>query len=63
MHDDDAFSLNLRDADQAGVYFVTEDDLDTLADSTHDAQLLLRTIDLRDCTDKDALLLLSLIHI
>jgi RNAse (barnase) inhibitor barstar len=57
MHDDDAFSLNLRDADQSGVYFVTEEDLDTLADSAHDAQLLLRTIDLRDCTDKDALLL------
>ena len=33
MHDDDAFSLNLRDADQSGVYFVTEEDLDTLADS------------------------------
>ncbi|MFO1454485.1 barstar family protein [Thermomonas sp.] len=57
MHDDEAFSLDLHDANQAGVYFVTEDDLGTLADSTHDARLLLRTIDLRDCTDKDALLL------
>lgn len=57
MNDDDDFSLRLDDPRQAGVFFVTEDDLDSLASSAQDADLLLRRIDLHDCDDKDALLL------
>ncbi|MFN7136029.1 MAG: barstar family protein [Thermomonas sp.] len=54
--DDDAFTLALDDPRQAGVFFVTGDDLDALAASALDADLLLRRIDLRDCDGKDALL-------
>ncbi len=56
MNDDDAFTLALDDPRQAGVFFVTGDDLDALAASALDADLLLRRIDLRDCDGKDALL-------
>ena len=53
---DDDFCLNLDDPQQAGVFFVTEDDLDTLASSAQDAALLLRRIDLHGCDGKQTLL-------
>lgn len=53
---DNAFALALDDPRQAGVFFVTEDDLDALEASAQDAELLLRRIDLRECDGKDALL-------
>jgi len=48
--------LDLDDARQAGVFFVTEDDLDALAALALDADLLLRRIDLRDCDDQATLM-------
>lgn len=53
---DDAPLLDLDDPRQAGVFFVTDDDLDALASLAEDADLLQRRIDLRDCDGKDALI-------
>ena len=36
MSSDSGWELGLADADNAGVYFVTMDDLDTLTDAMHD---------------------------
>jgi RNAse (barnase) inhibitor barstar len=48
--------LGLDDPRQAGVYFVTEGDLDTLGVAARDAGLQVHRIDLAGC-DKQALLL------
>lgn len=56
MNDDDDARLDLADPKLAGVYFVTEDDLDTLATATTESGLLLRRLDLQTCHDKSALL-------
>ena len=49
MLDDDTLALDLDDSRQAGVFFVTEDDLTALAALAQDAELLLCRLDLRDC--------------
>lgn len=51
------FDLGLDDAGRAGVYFVTHDDLRTMAMAARDAGLLARDIDLRGCMTKATLLL------
>ncbi len=48
--------LGLDDPRQSGVYFVTDEDLDTLGVAARDAGLHVRRIDLAGC-DKPALLL------
>ena len=48
--------LGLGDPHQSGVYFVTDEDLDTLGVAARDAGLQVRRIDLTGC-DKAALLL------
>ena len=53
---DDDTPLGLDDAAQAGLFFVTEDDLTTLADAANASKLLLRIIDLSSCQDKSHLL-------
>ena len=50
------WELGLGDAENAGVYFVTTDDLDTLGVAARDAGLQVRRIDLGG-VDKQALLL------
>ena len=50
------WELGLADADNAGVYFVTMEDLDTLGVAARDAGLQVRRIDLGG-VDKQALLL------
>ena len=50
------WELGLADADNAGVYFVTTDDLDTLGVAARDAGLQVRRIDLGHA-DKQTLLL------
>ena len=50
------WELGLADADNAGVYFVTNDDLDTLGAAARDAGLQVRRIDLGGA-DKPTLLL------
>ena len=54
---DSGFDLGLDDAQRAGVFFVTGDDLDTLTAAAQDAGLLVRRIDLLGCSDKRTLLL------
>lgn len=51
------FDPGLADAARAGVFFVTDDDLDPLAVVGRDAGLLARRIDLAGCDGKVALLL------
>lgn len=51
------FDLGLDDASGAGVYFVTQDDLRTIGIAARDANLLVRSIDLRGCVTKATLLL------
>lgn len=53
---DSGLDLGLDDARQAGVYFVTDEDLDTLGVAARDAGLQVRRIDLAGC-DKPALML------
>ena len=53
---DAGFDLALADPRQAGVFFVGEDDLPTLAAAALAAALPVVRIDLRGCTGKDALL-------
>lgn len=54
---DSGFDLGLDDATRAGVFFVTNDDIATLAMASRDAGLLARRIDLRDCGNKATLML------
>ena len=54
---DSGFDLGLADPARAGVFFVTSDDIGTLAMAARDAGLLARRIDLRDCRNKATLLL------
>lgn len=54
---DSGFELGLDDANRAGVYFVTGEDIGTLDMAARDAGLLVRRIDLRDCGSKATLLL------
>lgn len=54
---DSGFDLGLDDPSRAGVYFVTNDDLQTMAMAARDAGLLARHIDLRGCNSKATLLL------
>lgn len=49
-------SLDLADAGQAGVYFVTDVDLDVLQAAARDAGIAVVRIDLGDCRGKDDLL-------
>lgn len=51
------FDPGLADASRAGVFFVTDDDLDALAAAGRDAGLPTRRIDLSGCDGKSALLL------
>ncbi len=51
------FDPGLADPARAGVFFVTEDDLDPLSAVGRDAGLLARRIDLSGCDGKPALLL------
>ncbi len=51
------FDLGLDDPSQAGVFFVTNDDLHTIGVAARDAGLLARRIDLRGCRTKATLLL------
>lgn len=53
---DTGFALALDDPRQAGVFFVGNDDLDTLDAAARDTDLRACRIDLQDCTGKDALL-------
>lgn len=54
---DSGFDLGLDDPAQAGVYFVTIEDLDTLDVAARDAGLLVRRIDLGGCSDKATLMM------
>jgi hypothetical protein len=54
---DSGFELGLDDPRRAGVYFVTADDLPTLAMAARDAGLVARRIDLQGCTGKQMLML------
>jgi len=54
---DSGFDLGLDDPAQAGVYFVTSDDLSTLDVAARDAGLLVRRIDLGGCADKPTLMM------
>ncbi|MFT3761930.1 MAG: barstar family protein [Pseudoxanthomonas sp.] len=54
---DSGFDLGLDDPGRAGLFFVTAEDLDTLAAAARDAGLLARRIDLLGCADKRTLLL------
>ncbi|MEO6365443.1 MAG: barstar family protein [Luteimonas sp.] len=54
---DSGFDLGLGDPAQAGVYFTTTDDLDTLDVAARDAGLLVRRIDLGGCADKATLMM------
>ncbi|MCC8361837.1 barstar family protein [Lysobacter sp. A6] len=56
MSSDSGWELGLADADNAGVYFVTMEDLDTLGVAARDAGLQVRRIDLGGA-DKHQLLL------
>jgi RNAse (barnase) inhibitor barstar len=51
------FDPGLADPERAGVFFVTEDDLDPLSAVGRDAGLMVRRIDLSGCDSKSALLL------
>ena len=51
------FDPGLADPTRAGVFFVTQDDLDPLSAVGRDAGLLARRIDLSGCNGKSALLL------
>jgi RNAse (barnase) inhibitor barstar len=51
------FEPGLDDASQAGVFFVADEDLDTLTVVGRDAGLSVRRIDLSGCDSKAALLL------
>jgi RNAse (barnase) inhibitor barstar len=51
------FEPGLDDASQAGVFFVADEDLDTLTVVGRDAGLSVRRIDLSGCDNKAALLL------
>jgi hypothetical protein len=51
------FDLGLDDANRAGVYFASNEDLRTLGVAARDAGLLARRIDLRGCRTKATLLL------
>ncbi len=51
------FDLGLDDPRRAGVYFVTADDLPTLAMAARDAGLVARRIDLQGCSGKPMLML------
>ena len=53
---DAGFDPILLDPQQAGVFFVGNDDIAQVEHAARDAELLVRRIDLRGCTDKDALL-------
>lgn len=54
---DSGFDLGLDDATRAGVFFVTADDIATVAMASRDAGLLARRIDLRGCGNKATLML------
>jgi hypothetical protein len=54
---DSGFDLGLDDASRAGVFFVTNDDLDGLGVAARDAGLLVRRVDLGGCNGKATLLL------
>ena len=54
---DSGFDLGLDDPAQAGVYFVTTEDLDTLDVAARDAGLVVRRIDLGDCADKATMMM------
>lgn len=51
------FDPGLGDPSRAGVYFVTQDDLDSLGVAARDAGFVVRRVDLSGCTDKATLLL------
>ena len=51
------FDLGLDDPSKAGVYFVTNDDLRTIGMGARDANLQVRSVDLRGCKTKATLLL------
>ena len=54
---DTGFDIGLDDPGQAGVYFVTDDDINTLQMAAVDAQLAARRIDLHGCGNKATLML------
>jgi len=54
---DSGFDLGLDDPAQAGVYFVTTEDLDTLDVAARDAGLVVRRIDLGGCADKATMMM------
>ncbi|MGX5731069.1 barstar family protein [Pseudoxanthomonas beigongshangi] len=54
---DSGFDLGLGDARQAGVFFVTSEDLDSLAAAGRDAALGVRRVDLSGCENKASLML------
>jgi len=54
---DSGFDLGMADATRAGVFFVTDEDLDGLAVAARDAGLLVRRVDLAGCNGKATLLL------
>lgn len=54
---DSGFDMGLADPHRAGVYFVTADDIATLAMAARDAGLVARRIDLDGCTSKAMLML------
>jgi hypothetical protein len=53
---DSGWELGLADADNAGVYFVTSDDLDTLGVAARDAGLQVRRVDLEGGDKRQILL-------
>lgn len=54
---DSGFDLGMGEAKNAGVFFVTEDDLDGLAVAARDAGLVVRRVDVGGCNGKATLLL------
>ena len=54
---DSGFDLGMADATRAGVFFVTQEDLEGLAVAARDAGLTVRRVDLAGCNGKATLLL------
>ncbi|RAP59131.1 hypothetical protein BTJ49_00075 [Oleiagrimonas sp. MCCC 1A03011] len=50
-----AARIDLDDPDQSGVYLVTDDDLEQVAQADHADDICMRRVDLGDCADKAAL--------
>lgn len=55
-HEDGGRPLDLADGGQAGVYFVTDSDLDVLHAAARDAGIQVHRVDLAGCDGKAALL-------